>query len=29
METIATWFPIVCAMVSIITVSINMWLNGS
>ena len=28
METIATWFPIVCAMVSIITVFINMWLNG-
>lgn len=28
METIATWFSIVCAVASIITVCINMWLNG-
>lgn len=28
METITTWFSIVCAVASIITVCINMWLNG-
>lgn len=28
METIATWFSIACAVASIITVCINMWLNG-
>lgn len=28
METITTWFSIACAVVSVITVFINMWLNG-
>jgi len=28
METIATWFSIACAVVSIITIFINLWLNS-
>jgi len=28
METIATWFSIVCAVVSVITIFINLWLNS-
>jgi len=28
METIATWFSIACAMVSVITIFINLWLNS-
>lgn len=28
METITTWFSIACAVASVITVFINMWLNG-
>lgn len=28
METIATWFSIACAVANVITVFINLWLNG-
>nr|DAT98580.1 MAG TPA: hypothetical protein [Caudoviricetes sp.] len=28
METIATWFSIACAVVSVITIFINLWLNS-
>lgn len=28
METIVIWFNIACAVVSIITIFINLWLNG-
>jgi hypothetical protein len=28
METIVTWFNIACAVVSIITIFINLWLNS-
>jgi len=28
METITTWFSIACAVVSIITIFINLWLNS-
>lgn len=28
METITTWFSIACAVVSVITIFINLWLNS-
>lgn len=28
METITTWFSIICAVVSVITIFINLWLNS-
>lgn len=28
MEMITTWFSIVCAVVSVITIFINLWLNS-
>lgn len=28
METITTWFFIVCMVVSVITIFINLWLNS-